>query len=266
MKNFMIRRSMRIDLFARGTDLNWRDKECYAWIGPLCSRGLAWEFLRRNPEYRDDFEKYVDRVKSVGFEEAKDTEEALCRKYGLSMVQGLMNPFLRTTPLFHVEDSPGLIPLRHWSYEGSPYLLRGKKGASFRLCLGPHNGPIKCMSFSEWIGEPDYPCVDVRISAVRPLEEQIKILRKKYQEARKMSGLDTVRTARRRKEVYPTYCRILDGLRSGANLNEIDNVLCADIKGYANRKAQGKRKVDEDKKAAEALMNGGYVALAAAQF
>jgi hypothetical protein len=37
---------------------NWRDASSYAYTQALSSEGWAWEFLRRNPEYRAQFAQH----------------------------------------------------------------------------------------------------------------------------------------------------------------------------------------------------------------
>lgn len=36
---------------------NWRDGAAYDYLSDLDPGALAWEFLRRNPGYRDDFDQ-----------------------------------------------------------------------------------------------------------------------------------------------------------------------------------------------------------------
>ncbi len=37
--------------------LDWRLKDAYQGLANLAPRELAWEFLRRNPDYQRDFRK-----------------------------------------------------------------------------------------------------------------------------------------------------------------------------------------------------------------
>lgn len=39
---------------------DWRILSDYDYLNQLDRAGLAWEFLRRNPEYRKDFAKIID--------------------------------------------------------------------------------------------------------------------------------------------------------------------------------------------------------------
>ncbi|MHB8886147.1 MAG: transcriptional regulator domain-containing protein [Methylovirgula sp.] len=53
---------------------DWRSPTAYDYTRDLNSSEFAWEFLRRNPDYRADFSN--DRTESV-------SEESLGRRWGL---------------------------------------------------------------------------------------------------------------------------------------------------------------------------------------
>lgn len=57
----------------------WRISTAYDYVNELDAPDLAWEFLRRNPEYRKDYSQLRDK----GFGEDK-AETALSDKWGLS--------------------------------------------------------------------------------------------------------------------------------------------------------------------------------------
>lgn len=57
----------------------WRISTAYDYVNELDPPDLAWEFLRRNPEYRQDYQ----RLKDGGLEEDK-VEVVLSNKWGLS--------------------------------------------------------------------------------------------------------------------------------------------------------------------------------------
>ena len=65
----------------RTTD--WRSQEAVDALLKLDRAGLAWEFLRRNPDYREDFRQTLQRIASgETSEEAAMTE--FSRRWGLS--------------------------------------------------------------------------------------------------------------------------------------------------------------------------------------
>tara|TARA_B100000315_G_scaffold247817_1_gene277047 strand:- start:722 stop:1528 length:807 start_codon:yes stop_codon:yes gene_type:complete len=58
------------------TKTDWRKKEDYAYTDDLDKQGWAWEFLRRNPEYRKDYESLQSgEFKEVTYEPKKKSEE-----------------------------------------------------------------------------------------------------------------------------------------------------------------------------------------------
>ncbi|WP_430650034.1 transcriptional regulator domain-containing protein [Bradyrhizobium ivorense] len=57
----------------------WRISTAYDYVNELDAPDLAWEFLRRNPEYQQDY----NRLKQRGFGE-DEAAAALSAKWGLS--------------------------------------------------------------------------------------------------------------------------------------------------------------------------------------
>jgi hypothetical protein len=65
----------------RTTD--WRSQDAVDALLQLDRAGLAWEFLRRNPDYREDFRLILQRIASGEIsEEAAMTE--FSRRWGVS--------------------------------------------------------------------------------------------------------------------------------------------------------------------------------------
>ena len=56
---------------------DWRSPTAYAYVSDLDPSGLAWEFLRRNPEYRREY-----RAVSEG-SQSNDQAEAFARRWGM---------------------------------------------------------------------------------------------------------------------------------------------------------------------------------------
>ena len=66
------------------SDEDWRSEERYARLGALSPAELAWEFLRRNPDYQQAFRTWIE-VGSAGTESA---EPAPWSRWGLSFRGG----------------------------------------------------------------------------------------------------------------------------------------------------------------------------------
>jgi hypothetical protein len=63
--------------------MDWRSQDAGDALNALDRAGLAWEFLRRNPEYREDYRRALERIASGAIaEEAAMTE--ISRRRGLS--------------------------------------------------------------------------------------------------------------------------------------------------------------------------------------
>ena len=63
--------------------MDWRLQDAGDALKELDRAGLAWEFLRRNPEYRENYRQALERIASgVITEEAAMTE--ISRRWGLS--------------------------------------------------------------------------------------------------------------------------------------------------------------------------------------
>jgi hypothetical protein len=59
-------------------DENWRSEAAYDYIDKLTPGDLAWEFLRRNPEYRRSYKELVAHGRLT-----EDIARALAEQWGL---------------------------------------------------------------------------------------------------------------------------------------------------------------------------------------
>jgi len=62
---------------------DWRSVTPYQYLTRLDRLGFAWEFLRRNAAYQDDYNKLTREAASDADSEARSTE-GLGRRWGLS--------------------------------------------------------------------------------------------------------------------------------------------------------------------------------------
>jgi hypothetical protein len=63
------------------SDDDWRRAEAHAGLADLPPAELAWEFLRRNPRYRADYQSFIDEVASGAGAEAESRRFA---RWGLT--------------------------------------------------------------------------------------------------------------------------------------------------------------------------------------
>ncbi|WEX08500.1 DUF6499 domain-containing protein [Chelativorans sp. AA-79] len=66
---------------------DWRSPQFEEQLGRLDRGGVAFEFLRRNKEYRRDYAETLARIASGGTDEAAEIERLSCR-WGLSFPGG----------------------------------------------------------------------------------------------------------------------------------------------------------------------------------
>jgi len=64
-------------------EFDWRSPETYRPIQDVNAAGFAWEFLRRNPDYRRDVRKRSDRLPATS-----KRADAQARHWGLSFRDG----------------------------------------------------------------------------------------------------------------------------------------------------------------------------------
>lgn len=106
---------------------DWRDASAYSWLDSATGPQLAWEFLRRNAQYKSDFlalqamkEERLSGLLNGGYEgssiniEAK--EAALCQRYGVAPLSSPDTPasevrFSLCPPCFAIGwEAEGLFP------------------------------------------------------------------------------------------------------------------------------------------------------------
>ena len=87
-------------------DESWRSQEATAYLDRAQRTGFAWEFLRRNPDYRQDYE-HMSRHVASGTTVALEAALVLAQHWGLSFpVQSAATERPRTD-LVGVQRAPG---------------------------------------------------------------------------------------------------------------------------------------------------------------
>jgi hypothetical protein len=66
---------------------DWRSPQFEERLGRLDRGGVAFEFLRRNPQYRQDYVETLTRIASGGMDKTAEIER-LSRRWGLSFPGG----------------------------------------------------------------------------------------------------------------------------------------------------------------------------------
>lgn len=255
---------------------DWRNAEDYAFTKELSPNGWAWEFLRRNPAYREDYaalssflleleqrfgsitdplvnKALMDEPGAYCFDPPRQPNESVgewsrrcigqnCRRYRIDVYQGrqwgLNGPMIDPFADDHVE--PSFITNPKWPR---------------RVFLD------ECQDyFSDEGHEPAYPKILFGFSFDLPIESQIKRLRSIMGEISselEKDGLLSRSANWHHPDKWRNYLRVLDGFESGATATEIGDILFPgedDLKPRQN-------KVKYQRKKAEELRDDDYITI-----
>lgn len=243
MRGTLAEVSLAAALEATAPLLDWRDTESYRFVGQLDNTRLAWEFLRRCPEYRADFSGWYEQW--CGLVEAgqadnhqnwrpiRNSMEALCEKWELWPTTGLGVPTSKLPPAFKGE--PGA---------RSPMLIS--------ICFDD-----EVCDYSHMV-TPYSPSMTIRIHLDHPIESQLKAAKRMLQSTAETHGISIPRRPgadkRRSKINYPRYIQLLDALLSGVTQAEMAKAL------YGAGKAEYD-KAGDHLVAAKQLAREGYLGI-----
>lgn len=212
---------------------NWRDPDEYAFTEDLKPWQWAWQFLRRNPKYRDDFQtilekfnaredEYSQRVSKrlAPGEEPESIPNAECRRKWF--IWYYLNPKIElptTDPFVEIVDL----------YMSNTHLWP----------LQPHEATLR---------------LDLQLPLVPQLELARAILAPRQRNMSKRGELK-LRQPRRHRHKWPLYLRLLDGVEVGASYKDLAWILPSPPR--ADDQLQEKR-VDDHLKQAKRLYKKGY--------
>jgi transcriptional regulator/type VI secretion system activator RovC-like protein len=194
-------------------ELDWKNPDDYAYLNDYNLHEWAWEFLRRNPEYRKAYfaleamatkgilqEIQEDREKREAFQAL---HEATTEPWGLRLPSNPRNNFREAKVFF--EYRAGVEILRSWT--------------------APEAAPD-----TPWPGHPRY--VALKFDFLYDVETQIEIAGDILRGFARMLGNEfefyeplAAKTRRFRVRQFPLYVRILDADLAGATIGAIGRVL-----------------------------------------
>lgn len=229
----------------RSAVCDWRSPADYAYVADLTNDELAWEFLRRCPEYREDVQQWYAlqiRAKThrtldggASQEEADTLSDQLCGKWQLAQLEGLRCPNGKVPPVF--ED------VHPWRF-----MRTGRVWIDGNL-VSPGFG---------FLEEPTSSVAEVRIDLDRPLEPQLQEIRAFLSRLERQHGIrvpqEPAKDVRRSKNDQ-LYLRILDGLLQGVSQAEVEPVL------YRQGHARAPGAIYDDAKRAKWMAEVGYIEL-----
>lgn len=217
---------------------DWRDASAYGYLSHNHPDKWAWEYLRRNQDYIDAFTAFLPVWQECcGMGEypisnpplspaVTELSNQICQRFHLSPHGGPRNPNALIEPMFADEYVPHVEVLASWH--------DGKK-------LDHLIGPPKT---GHW--------VDIRITAERPVEEQIERIKDIY--AGLTVGLKRPKQQRPQPAKNILYLRCLDALKAEAEYREIAEILYPPEGSNAITIDRVKKHIRKTR----ALVNGGY--------
>ena len=220
--------------------LDWQDENDYRRLYKNKSKEIfAWEFLRRNKQYQEDFEINKELIKEKKFYFVKRIlkdpinnsalwwEEDMRTWYGLGCESANYDYRIDTPPTF--QDKGVFDPIA--SYEESEI---------------PSNKKI--IYFSE-LPIKQHDVLDFQLSTDFEFKPQIERIKEKFDSHR-----DESKVSLPNDYYYPLYLRTLDALDSGLTDEQILNSCI-----YKSHLETTKKDVNRYIKIAEGLRNGGYI-------
>nr|MBP6014961.1 DUF2285 domain-containing protein [Alphaproteobacteria bacterium] len=126
--------------------LDWRSKESYAYTARLTRLGWAWEFLRRNPRFREEHEE------SLAIAEPRSQFEAL-RHWGLLRTDDPAKNALEARLFWDPGACPHVLPLVSGCCSTATDTLRVPRMHHVLICDG-----VRRLQLSVWVmsgSEPD---------------------------------------------------------------------------------------------------------------
>jgi hypothetical protein len=237
--------------------LNWRDTASYAFIGELGNQQLAWEFLRRCPEYRADFDGWFVQWQALAqsgkadaysdWRPVHEQMEALCDKWSLWAVHGLGVPASALPPEFRDEQTlPGPMLVSH-------HLNAATKYKSPRLIDNLPPTVDISPRLDEYV-----PSATIRLHLDQPIKKQLAIAEQMLKKLAEQNGLKPPKLEREDKRPsrlnLARYIQVLDATLDNQRPCDIARALYGDTRADQSR-------VRDHLKAASKLARSGYLGL-----
>jgi transcriptional regulator len=229
---------------------DWRNPDDYRFPPNFPVHRWAWEFLRRNPDYRKDWSTVLSRFRSKTgeFQEHKDWIERLRRGEHLVLTDeiGTDNP---DDPLFN-------LPVEEAEKWGLRVLVN--PFTDYPADLGFHPGGImRVMREGESLKSrgPAYPIVVFDLQY--QLKPQFEAFAPRLEHLRKSLGIKLKQPKpKHHRALWPRYLRLLDADLDGPTLRQINDVLKREEHGMHQRKVW-----DQLQAAKKMIQPDGYLSI-----
>lgn len=237
-------------------DLDWRNPKDYEYTKGYADHQWAWELLRRNPEYRADWERELPE----GLARVKQETPNHCPIDHPSFTLTMDGPnYVRKWGLFHLINPDTLKPLgisSHWFSAGD----------HLRFYMGRGVGTLEML---EGLGVPEEHGVTIPEGHIavtfdlrKPLDSQLEIARENLRRWQKhwlrkaKSSLPSSKVSRDSERLL-LYVRTLDAIQANP---EVTPTELASILGL-----NGLQHAESTKKSAINMRDGGYKKLLVAR-
>ena len=229
-------------LFHHQSSPDWRDPSCYKYTAELTFPQWAWEFLRRNPKYQQDWERWgletevsaqtLDRLLSSETPQIAPTTEALVQATIDAATWGLNHPF-----------NPSMTPRA-----GEPFPVWRKELLGERVFLLNRGHAAETIARAP--DEVVFFGLDLRLR----LTPQIDFLKQVFEDEREQLGLRPKRITKAHRKTFPNYLRALDADALGIPPKETARAL------WPNH-SDSKRQHRDTLRRAKQLCDAGYIDL-----
>ena len=217
---------------------DWRNPADYEYTADLTLHGWAWEFLRRNPEYRERWRQIQPDAP-----DAWESMVTLGDAFGLWVAADPSRDFFEARP--------------EWSIGSGVKILRSYQSS---LLDDPQGKPLP------WPGWPVHVALLFDLSedvGVQIREAEARLRRRQHEAAADLASRVIRPDARPQPQKFAAYIRALDGHEGGASQLEIGRVPFPEIgprmDADAVRAAERERKnAAHAIRAARQLAGGGY--------
>lgn len=226
---------------------NWKEPDDYKWMNSLALDQWAWEFLKRNQKYLEQWSRLTNHLT----EDQKFVQDWL----ELMLYDRAFTPELRDASRWGLNHGY-LNPHPSIEYSGIPFIPPG--GTQWSMVV---SGEYKGTNF---IGLPCYDTGEVilRFNFNEPINPQLRAAKKELKKLQRKSiekGNKTRKAFKPRfskqqygKDEWILLIRILDAVSASASDKEIAEALFPDvylpdaIKTVYDKKEQAKRYADQD--------------------
>ena len=218
---------------------DWQNVSAYPGDSQVTGSRWSWEFLRRNSQYQDDYDKLA---------EGNSTLASLWRN--LEMTDGLSSLAVNGKPKeIHEKET-----------EGNAFIRAMQAKYGIRKGLLPpapwqadHANIFELTTMYAYSGEKQPNEEILKFDLTMPFEPQLRMA-KRILESHKYQHIPDVR---HRVDLFPQYLRLLDGEVSGATQDEMSKIIYPHIKN-THPDFSGRDRVKKALNAARRLRDGDY--------